>query len=129
MFNLKQYIGVWLGLILSLGLTITYLIFAWYVAALWLILVGDTINTTQLSIFALNPVNLSKQNPILLWQLLALVSLLINWVWAFKRVKASQDNDKILLPLACHVTWILSCVLLHVGGGIASFVFIGSVIL
>ncbi len=129
MFNLKQYIGVWLGLLLSLALTITYLIFAWYVSALWLILVGDTINTSHFSIFALNPVNLSKENPVLLWQLLALVSLVVNWVWAFKRVKASQDKDKILLPLACHTIWILSCVLLHVGGGIASFVFIGSVIL
>ena len=57
------------------------------------------------------------------------MQFVINWIWAFKRVRVSQDNDKILLPLACYITWILSCVLLHVGGGMVCFVAIGCVIL
>ena len=128
MLSIKLNLGVGISLILSIIFTIVYLIFSWHVSILWLALVGDPVHTSQLSIFALNPVNLSKENPVLLWQLLAILSLLINWIWAIQRVKKSHDNDKILLPLTCHIIWILGCVLLHVGGGMASFVHIGSVI-
>lgn len=126
--SLFKNISIWLGVILSLTLTVCYLIFSWHIGVLWTTHIGDPTHASQLSIFAITPLNLYSDNPIFLWQILAIVSLLLNWIWAYSRVKSSQGYEKILLPLVCHLLWVMSCVLLHVGGGLASFVPIGSAI-
>jgi hypothetical protein len=125
---IKHKSDVWIALILSILLTIIYLIFSWHLAVLWIALAGDPIHTSQFSIFGLNPTNWSSDNPILFWHVLAIISLLINGYWAFKRVGKTQNMDKLLLPIVCHSFWIVCCVLLHLAAGMASFIYLGTVL-
>ena len=126
--HLSRYWPIIWSFSLAVAMTICYLIFSWYISNLWLILIGDPQYASGLSTFALNPIELTKDNPILLWQLLACVSLLINIFWAYKRTHLTDYNDGALLPILCHLLWLFSCTLLHVAGGMASFVYIGATI-
>lgn len=56
------------------------------------------------------------------WQLLAFLSLLLNFIWALRSEKKNTDGRGHLYAAVLHASWLLLCLMAHMLGMLLPFV-------
>ena len=56
------------------------------------------------------------------WQLLAVLSLILNFLWGLLRSKKLQSPDASIRPAICHIGWIVLSICWHGVGIFSSFI-------
>lgn len=115
------------ALVVSACATAAYALSAWYIAGLWSTLVSDSLNVSRFSAWTVRPLDLPAEYGMLHWQLVAVLSLLLHSYWGLRRTRVVGPSG-FVLPLFCHLGWLLTAFLLQVCGLLISFVSVGYVI-
>lgn len=107
---------------LALLATLAYAVAATYLSLFWSVFVPDHEFVGAYTQWTIVPISRSVDTAMAHWHLLAVISLLGNTLWAWRRYAAISRPEALALPLSCHMGWLLCATLLHIGGGLMSVV-------
>jgi hypothetical protein len=108
--------------------TVVYCLVAWYLSALWSINIGDSALVSTFSVYTIKPLFPNSEYAMIHWQLLAIISLVGNFLWAGKLLKASGEIQQIALPFGVHTCLLLFALLAHIAGGLIPFIAVAQVL-
>lgn len=112
---------LWIAL-LALLLTGAYCVAATYLSLFWSVFVTDHEQISRFSRWTIVPISSSVDLAMAHWHALAFASLIGHAVWGGRRLRSHRELGALALPLSCHLVWLVTATLLHIGGGLISVV-------
>lgn len=64
----------------------------------------------------------AEMSTVIVWQILAFVSLFACMLWAFFRSRSSHQKDSFILPAALHITWLATSLVWNAVGALYPFI-------
>lgn len=114
------------SILLSL-LTLGYVILIWLASSMVSILLEPD-NHTWLTKLAIAPITDNVWLGAIHWQSLAVLSFLVNIIWARKRCQLMGYENGYTAPLCCHLLLVLLLIVWHAAGALDPLIMIGSVL-